>query len=142
MRKSYRDAILAEANAAKAIVETAERESRELSDVERTDIETRLGKAAELRKTGEAEEAFRKQMTDLSDGLGLAEPDPNTAPPAAKDRTDLHTGRKSIGERVITHDAWKSAQRRTERQLLREDAGAVGADGVRRHEGPVLLRRP
>jgi HK97 family phage major capsid protein len=108
MRKSYRDAILAEANAAKAIVETAERESRELSDVERTDIETRLGKAAELRKTGEAEEAFRKQMTDLSDGLGLAEPDPNTAPPAAKDRTDLHTGRKSIGERVITHDAWKS----------------------------------
>jgi HK97 family phage major capsid protein len=109
MRKSYRDAIVAEANAAKTIVETAERENRELTDVERTECETRLAKATELRKTGEAEEAFRKQMTDLSGlGLGADEEDPNKPPPAAKDRKDLRTGRKSVGERVVTSDVWKS----------------------------------
>lgn len=110
MRKSYRDAILAEVSAANVIIDTAERESRDYTDVERTTMEGHIGKATELQRASDAETAFRKQMADLSSGLGLApDADPvNTPPKAIKDRPDLHTGRKSVGQRVVEHDVWKS----------------------------------
>lgn len=73
MRPSIKKAILAEANAAKTICETAEREERDLTDVERDTIDGHLKKAAELQANAQKEADFRSQMTDLSKGLGLGE---------------------------------------------------------------------
>lgn len=73
MRKSIRDAILAETNAAKTILDTVQKEERDLTDVERSTIDAHMSKASELKSNSEREEAFRKQMVDLSDGLGLGE---------------------------------------------------------------------
>lgn len=70
MRKSIRDAIVAESTAAKTILDTAEKEERTLTDVERDQIDTHMKKAEELCAASEKEAAFRKQMTDLG-GLGL-----------------------------------------------------------------------
>lgn len=90
MRKSIRDAILAETNAAKGILETVEREERNLTDVEREKIDGHMSKAEDLQAGSVREDAFRKQMTDLSGGLGLGDDD-DTGPipppkPAGKDR--------------------------------------------------------
>lgn len=71
MRTSYRAAALAEVNAAKALAVAAETENRDLSDVERDTIEGHLSKAQEIDANGKKEEALRKQMADLSTGLGL-----------------------------------------------------------------------
>jgi HK97 family phage major capsid protein len=105
MRKSIRDAILAEANAAKAFITTAEREERDLTDVERDSIDAHMKKATELRANAEKEEAFRKQMTDLSGGLGLGED-----PEALKDRRGEKNrqGGKSIGSRFADSDEFKA----------------------------------
>lgn len=108
MRKSYRDAILVEANAAKALMEAAAREERELSDVEKDTIKEHLGKASKLEADGLAEVAFKKQMTDLSKNLGLsAEIDANlgdvrpTGTPEAKER------RTTVGKRFTDSEAFK-----------------------------------
>jgi HK97 family phage major capsid protein len=107
MRKSYRDAILAEANAAKALMDAAAREDRELSDVEQDTIGQHLGKAAKLEADGLAEEAFRKQMNDLSTNLGLSAQSAAgllETPPAGK------AGQKnrSVGARFTESDEYKS----------------------------------
>jgi HK97 family phage major capsid protein len=81
MRKSIRDAILAETNAAKGILDVVTREERDLTDVERGTIDTHMKKAEELTGNAAREEAFRKQMTDLSGGLGLGE-ETQEIPPA------------------------------------------------------------
>lgn len=73
MRSSIRAAILAEANAAKALIDVAEREERDLSDVERESIDAHMTKAAELRENAAKEKAFHDQLTDLSAGLGVGE---------------------------------------------------------------------
>lgn len=73
MRKSIRDLILAEAHAAKAVVELAEKEERDLTEAELGEIDAHMKKAAELKANAEKEEQFRAQMTDLSQGLGLGE---------------------------------------------------------------------
>jgi hypothetical protein len=112
MRSSYRTAILNEVNAAKALAEGAEREERELTDTERGEIESRLEKAAKLKKDADAEKAFRAQMSELSDGLGLsAEPEQVAAamkngptPEGQKKQSK----RRTVGEQVVNHDAWKS----------------------------------
>lgn len=111
MRKSYRDAILAEVSAVKTITETVEREGRELSDVERDTITGHLGKAGELQTKSETEDAFRKQMTDLSAGLGLGtEDDPIvTGPPAlGKSKQRDAEKRRSVGATFVESDAYKA----------------------------------
>lgn len=69
MRKSIRDAILAEANAAKAIIAKAETEERDLTEAELVEINERMGKCATMKQNAEKEEAFAKQLGDLSQGL-------------------------------------------------------------------------
>lgn len=71
MDKRTRDAILAEAKAADAIMGTAEREQRELTDVERDTITEHLGKAKKLEDDFNTRKAFREQFTDITGGLGI-----------------------------------------------------------------------
>jgi HK97 family phage major capsid protein len=105
MRKSIRDLILAEANASKAIVDLAEKEERDLTEAELTEIDTRMQKAAEHKSAAEREEQFRAQMTDLSQGLGLGE---------SKEQLDVRREAKtlveriSIGERFATSPEYKA----------------------------------
>ena len=109
MRKSYRDAILAEANAAKALMDAAAREERELSDVEQDTIGNHLGKAAKLEADGLAEMAFQKQMADLSANLGLgADTDAATfnGPPA--NGPDKKERKATVGKRFTDSDAFKA----------------------------------
>jgi HK97 family phage major capsid protein len=90
MRNSIRTAILAETNAAKAILTTVETEERDLTDVERDTIDAHMNKATALANSSAREDAFRKQMTDLSGGLGLGDDDNDDTPPpgpVSKDRT-------------------------------------------------------
>jgi HK97 family phage major capsid protein len=92
MDKSTRDAILAEANAAKAIWDTAEREKRELTDVEKDTINGHLGKAKGIEDDFNTKKAFREQFTNLTGGLGLGggedgEPQPNPAPGPARGKS-------------------------------------------------------
>lgn len=110
MRKSYRDAILAEAKAAEAIVDAAEKDSRELTDVERDTITEHLAKAAKLKSDGETEAAFREQMSGLSKGLGLGTED---APAGnAFELTGRQNGKKeklrTVGARFTESDEFKS----------------------------------
>lgn len=106
MRPSIKKAILAEANAAKAICETAEREERDLTDVERDQIDAHLKKATELQTNAEKEKEFRAQMTDLSKGLGIGE-----TPDDVKDRrgeTPKKGRRQSAGARFVESQEFKS----------------------------------
>lgn len=106
MRKSYRDAILAEANAAKSIMDTAAREDREMTDVEKDTVSQHLGKAAQIEANGIAEDAFQKQMKTLSDNLGLGQDDDDTRPvPTGPGKKERHG---SVGERFVASDAFKS----------------------------------
>lgn len=105
MDKSTRDAILAEANAAKAIVDTAIRETREMTDVETDTVTTHLGKAASIEADFKKKEAFRKQFTDLTGGLGIA----------ADDEAGKHTGeggshskKMSVGDRFVGSAEYKA----------------------------------
>jgi HK97 family phage major capsid protein len=70
MRKSIRDAILAETNAAKGILDVAEKENRTLTDAEKDLIDGHMNKANDLSERAKKEEAFRTQMLDISGGLG------------------------------------------------------------------------
>lgn len=76
MRKSTRDAILAEVTAAKSFTEAAIREDRDLTDVEQDQITAHMEKAAKIKADADKAEAFAKQFTDLTAGLGLAVDDP------------------------------------------------------------------
>lgn len=107
MRKSYRDAILAEVKAARALADTAVQQDRELSDVERTTIEEHMAKAAKMDADAKSEEALRKQMTDLTSGLGLVgnhdldiAPNGSTAKKAAE--------KLSVGSMFTKSDEFKS----------------------------------
>jgi HK97 family phage major capsid protein len=71
MRKALRDAILGHVKAARAIADAAETEGRDLTDDEQAKITASLKQAAEMDAKGKSEDALRKQMTDLGDGLGL-----------------------------------------------------------------------
>src|SRR6478735_6796850 len=104
MRKSIRDLILAEANAAKAVVEKATTEERDLTETELNEIDTRMKKAAEMKANSEREEAFKAQMTDLSQGLGLGEKG------ADVDRREAKTDerRMTVGERFSTSPEYKN----------------------------------
>lgn len=104
MRNSIRTAILAETNAAKAILDTVEREERGISDVEKDTINGHMTKAEELRDSAAREAAFKTQMTDLSSGLGLGEDATKT-----DDETIRRVGKAlSAGEKFTTSAEYKS----------------------------------
>jgi HK97 family phage major capsid protein len=105
MRKSIRDAILAEANAAKGLIDVAEKEERDLTDEERGKIDEHMGKAAKLRANAEKEKAFREQMTDLSQGLGVGE-DPEKLKERRGEKN--RAGGKSVGDQFISSAEYKA----------------------------------
>lgn len=105
MRPSIRSAILAESNAAKAFIDVAEREERDLTDVERTEIDKHMKTASDLLANAEKEKAFREQMTGLSKGLGLGEePEKVAVRRGEKNRR----GGKTIGARFAESDEFKA----------------------------------
>lgn len=106
MDKSTRDAILAEAGAAKAIMDTVDREARELTDVEQDTITTHLGKAAKIEADFKKREEFRKQFTDLTAGIGLAADDPDRKMRAEEQRPSGTA--KSIGQLWTSGAEYKS----------------------------------
>lgn len=109
MRKSIRDAILVEVNAAKGITDVAIKEERELSDVEQDTITAHMQKAATLTASAEKEKAFHQQFTDLTAGLGLVADDPDRA--MAKMRADTPgeaAKRMSLGARFAASGEYKS----------------------------------
>lgn len=105
MRPSIKTAILAEANAAKSIIDVAEKEERDLTGVEMDTIDAHMKKAAELQQNAEKEKAFREQMTVLSKGLGIGED-----PEQLKARRDEQPrkGRKTAGGRFVDSPEFKS----------------------------------
>jgi HK97 family phage major capsid protein len=105
MRPSIRSAILAESNAAKAFIDVAEREERDLTDVERDNIDKHMKSAADLLANAEKEKAFRAQMTDLSAGLGLGE-EPEKV--AERRGEKGRKGAESLGARFAGSQEYKS----------------------------------
>lgn len=102
MNDRYRRAILAELKAARDIADAAETEARDLTDEERGKVTAHLSKAQELRKNAEDADALTKQLSDLSDGVGLVEP-------AAKAQPAGYAGVKAgIGEAFVKSDEYKA----------------------------------
>jgi len=104
MRKSIRDAILAETNAAKGILDVAEKQERSLTDVEKDAIDGHMTKANDLSDRAKKEEEFRNQMLDLSGGLG--EEVQSLADDMAQEKAQ-GTRRKSMGEVFATSPEYK-----------------------------------
>lgn len=110
MRKSIREAIVREANAAQAIIETAAKAERELTDVEHDTISTHLGKAAALETTGKKEDAHLAQMKSLTAGLGVGGDDDTSMKDAVRDAKavtpEAAAKRLSMGEHFIKSPEW------------------------------------
>lgn len=123
MRTSTRSAILAETNAAKGILDLVEKEERDLTDVERDAIDTHMKKASDLAERAEREEAFRKQMTDLSGGLGL-EPEP-----LHQKMTKERGPRRSLGDTFADSKEFKA--------LLAGTPGGRFSEKQRVHSQPI-----
>jgi HK97 family phage major capsid protein len=103
MRKSIRDAILAEANAAKAIISKAESEERDLTEAELKEIDERMSKCATMKDNSSKEDEFRKQMSDFSEGLK-----PGEDADALKVRRGEGKQNISLGERFATSPEYKA----------------------------------
>lgn len=129
MDKSTRDAILAEANAAKSIMDTAEREKREMSDVEKDTIGTHLGKAAAIEGDWKKREEFRKQFTDLTGGLGL-EPDTDPDRPVGAPKPEPKN-RKTVGQMFVSGNEYKS--------LLKNVPNGAFSEKMRVQSDPMSL---
>jgi HK97 family phage major capsid protein len=126
MRKSIRDAILAETNAAKSILDTVEREERDLTDAEREQIDGHMNKATDLQKNAEKERAFREQMTDLGGSLGLGEDPENIPPPPPAGKS---TKNMTVGEMFT-----KSAEYQT---LINSVPNGSFGEKYRVHSNPM-----
>lgn len=75
MKTSIRDAILRELKAARDIADGADSEARDLTTEERAKVLAHMGKAGDLKKTAEDQDALAKQLTDLTEGIGLTRDD-------------------------------------------------------------------
>lgn len=121
MRKSVRAAIVAETDAAKAILDTVEREERALTDVEKDTIDAHMKKAEELTKASETEQAFRKQMTDFGN---LGGGDDDLKPEPAK-----VAKRMSVGEKFTTSPEYTN--------LIKSVPGGVFGEKYRVNANPM-----
>lgn len=135
IRKSYRDAILAEVTAAKAITDAVIREDREMTDVERDTVNGHLGKATKFQEDGEAEAKMAEQMADLSKSLGLGSP--LDVPPEKLSGAD-HTPRQekgrstTIGNRFIESPEFKS--------LMAGASNGAFSEKMRVHSAPIAVQ--
>jgi HK97 family phage major capsid protein len=126
MRKSIRDAILAEANAAKAIIAKAETEERDLTEAELNEINERMSKCATMKDSSAKEDEFRKQMTDFSEGLkGGEEPD------GLKQRRGDTKDHPTIGARFSTSPEYKA--------LLNSMPNGQFSEQMRVHSAPMAV---
>lgn len=101
MKTSTRDAIMQELKACRDLADLAEKEGRDLTEEERAKVTTHLGKAGALKKAAADQDALAKQLSDLTEGIGLVHDDgKNDKPPAG------YSGRKgrSLG-RAFTDSA-------------------------------------
>jgi HK97 family phage major capsid protein len=71
MKTSTRQAILTALKAARDLADAADAAGRDLSEEERAQVTGHLQKAAELKSTADNDAALRKQLGDLTDGIGL-----------------------------------------------------------------------
>lgn len=113
MRKSLRDAIVREADAARTIMDTAVKAERELTDVERDTINTHLGKAATLEASGKSEDEQMARMKALTEGLGIGgqddEPEKVAALRGAKAVSpELAAKQLTIGEQFVKSGEWSA----------------------------------
>ncbi len=91
MHKSIRDAIRAELAKAEAVAAKAESEDRALTETEQNEVRAYFKTANDLKARGEAADAMRKEVADLSADLGEAPAD-ETGTSGSKD-----AGRKAGG---------------------------------------------
>lgn len=98
MKKSIVEAIKTELKAARDIADMAEREDRDLSTEERGKLSAHMEKAAQFKKTAEDQDALAKQLSDLSDGIGLHAP--SDEEPAQPNEYNARS-RKSLGQQFV-----------------------------------------
>lgn len=111
MRKSIREAIVREAEAAQAIMDVAVKANRELTDVEHETIEGHLDKASTLEATGKKEDEHLAHMKSLTAGLGIGGEDDDgslkQAVGAGKAVTpEAAAKRLSMGETFVKSPEW------------------------------------
>jgi HK97 family phage major capsid protein len=70
LKTSTRDAIMRELKAARDITDAADGAGRDMSDDEHARIAAHMTKAADLKRTGEANAALGQQITDFTDAVG------------------------------------------------------------------------
>jgi HK97 family phage major capsid protein len=104
MRKSLRDAIMREVKAARDIADTAAREERELTDVERSTIEDYLGKAAAFETNAKQEKEMRERMSALTADLGIGGDDADNT----KSARLADVKRLSLGHTFVNSAEYKS----------------------------------
>lgn len=93
MDKATREAIAVELKAARDIGDLAEKEARDFTTEERASVMAHIEAAKALKARAEDAESFRKQLTDLSDGIGFDPPADPTAPKVMPN--DFTAGRKN-----------------------------------------------
>jgi HK97 family phage major capsid protein len=71
-----RDLIVAELKAARDLADAATAAGRDFTDEERAAVDAHLTKARELKKGADNQDELHKQLAELTDGLGAAEPTP------------------------------------------------------------------
>lgn len=111
MKTSIRNAILAELKAARDIADGAETAGRDLTEEERAKVSAHLSKAGELKKNAEDADALRKQLGDLTDGIGMVGGDEEDDADATGTKAGAFRGAKrgvSIGQSFVESTEFKS----------------------------------
>jgi HK97 family phage major capsid protein len=113
MRKSLRDAIKAELVAAQAVTDAAIKEDRDMTDDERTTMNTHLGKAEDMTKRGEEETALMAKFAALTDGIKVGADDDTPVGIMGKGQTppspeSAAAKARSIGEQFVSSAEYKS----------------------------------
>jgi HK97 family phage major capsid protein len=144
MDKRTRDAILAEAKAADAIMTVIERENRNMTDVEREKMDGHLAKAKQLQEDFEAaaavaaeekaaRDAFRKSFLDLTTGLGL------NAGTDGPDLPEEHKQKQGGGGSKAMSPGARWAQSPEYQALLKAVPGGRYGENARVHSNPMVL---
>lgn len=113
MRKSIRDAILREAKAAQAILDLAETENRELSDVERDKANEHVTKAKKLEEAGLREIELATGIKAFTENLGLAPDeggDGGGTPPTVPTQGGPVDGKRrlTVGDQFVKSAEWQA----------------------------------
>lgn len=108
MRKSLRDAILAEVKAAQVINEKVIAEDREHTDVEKDAIAEHLAKAKTYEDRGKTEDDFAGQFKDLSAGIGLPADDERSVGINPQDRPEKAAKRLKASQRFTDSEGYKA----------------------------------